>query len=166
MKNLFFLIGTIAIFCLADCGQPTKDVPAEVKTALTQKFPDATSVKWDKESDTKWEAEFTMNGVEYTASFDNTGAWMESEYEISTDDIPEAVKMTLEREYASYKVEEPEVSETTDGKVYEFELKSGDEEMKVAIDMNGNVLKKEQGEEEDEEGVEAEEDEEGEEDDD
>jgi hypothetical protein len=164
MKNLILMIGAIAIFCFAGCGQTGNNLPAAVKTAFTQKFPDATGVKWDKESDNEWEAEFKMNGVEYTASFDNKGAWMETEYEISADDIPEAVKMTLEREYANYTVEEPEVSETTDGKVYEFELKSGEEEIKVAIDMNGNVLKKTQGEEEDEEGEEAEE--EGEEDDD
>lgn len=158
MKNLFVLMGIIVIVCFTACGQTGKDLPSEVKTAFSRKFPDATGVKWDKESDTEWEAEFKLNGTEYTASFDPAGTWMETEYEITSVDIPTAVKSKLDNEFSDYKIEESVVSETPEGKVYEFELKAGKEEMDITIDMSGNVVKKER--------VEQEEEEEGDEDDD
>jgi hypothetical protein len=151
MKNLFFMIGAIALLGLASCGQTGKDVPAKVKDAFTQKFPDATSIKWDKENDTEWEAEFKMNGSEYSANFDNSGVWVETEYKISSADIPPAVKTTLEKEYAGSNIEVAEISETPDGKAIEFVLKSGKERTEVIMDMEGNILKQEQAEKEGEE---------------
>jgi uncharacterized membrane protein YkoI len=148
MKNLFLMAGAIALLGLAACGQTSKDVPAKVKAAFTQKFPAATNIKWDNENDSEWEAEFKLNGTEYSANFDNTGAWMETEYEISSSDIPITVKTTLEKEYAAYKIEASEISETSNGKVYEFELKNGKVEIEVTFDTKGNIMKKEQIEKE------------------
>jgi hypothetical protein len=141
MKNLSFIAGVIALLGLAACGQTGKDVPTKVKEAFTQKFPDATSINWDKENDTEWEAEFKMNGTEYSANFDNTGVWVETEYKISSADIPSAVKTTLEKEYAGYSIEGAEISETTDGRVIELVLKSGKEKTEVIMDMEGNIVK-------------------------
>jgi len=150
MKNLFFLIAAFAITSLIVCGQTSEDVPAKVKTTFAKKFPNSTNVKWVKESDNEWEAEFKMEGKEYSANFDNTGTWMETEYKIGTNEIPATVKATIEKEFAGYKIEESELSETADGKVYEFELKNDKEEMEVVIDMNGNIVKKEYVKEDDE----------------
>lgn len=65
-------------------------------------------------------------------------------------EVPAAVKATLDNEFKAYKVEESELSETAKGKVYEFALRQGKEEMEVAINADGTVIKKEQAEEEDE----------------
>jgi len=154
MKNLFFLIAIIVIVIFTACSQSQTDLPSKVTDAFNQKFPDATMVKWDKENDNEWEAEFKMEGKEYTASFDQTGVWMETEYEISVEDIPAAVAKTLETEFASYSIEKSEVTETLEGKVYEFELKKGKDELAISIDTNGNVIEKameEQDEESEEE---------------
>lgn len=151
MKKLFLVIAVTAIFCLNFCGQTSKDVPANVKTAFSQKFPNATDVKWGNENEKEWEAEFKMNGKNYSANFDINATWMETEYEISTTEIPVSVKTTLDKEFAGYNIEKSEVSETADGKVYEFALKKDAEKTEVAIDMNGKVLKKEPLKEEGEE---------------
>lgn len=157
MKKLIVLIGAFAIVSFNACGEAAKDVPSEVKTAFSKKFPDATKVKWDKENDAEWEAEFILKGVEYSANFDMAGTWMETEYAITAAEIPAAVKSSLDDEFTAFKIEHSVVSETPEGKIYEFELKKGKEETDVSIDMNGNVLKKAQSEEEeDEEGEEEE----------
>ena len=150
MKNLFLVIAVTAILSLNACGQTSKDVPANIKTAFSQKFPDATNVKWDNENEKEWEAEFKMDGKEYSANFDINATWMETEYEISETEIPATVKTTIEKEFAGYKIEKSEISETADGKVYEFELIKDKVETEVAIDMNGKAVNKEQIEEEDE----------------
>jgi len=150
MKTLFLVIAAAAIVYSNACGQTSKDVPANVKTAFSQRFPEASEVKWDKEDDEEWEAEFKMNGKKYSANLDNTGAWMETEYEISSDEISEVVKTTIEKEFAGYKIEESIISETADGKAYEFELKKERDKIETTIDMNGKIVKKEQLKKEDE----------------
>ncbi len=143
MKNLSLLIAIVAIVSLQACAQSSKDVPTAVKTAFTQKFPTATKVSWGMEDKKEWEAEFKMNGKNYSANYDLDGNWLETEYEITQNEIPASVKATLDGEFQGYKVEEPEISESADGKVFEFELKKGGEKMEVAIDGTGKVVKKE-----------------------
>ena len=127
---------------LLGCAQHA-EAPKLVNEAFVKKFPSAQKVKWDKESDTEWEAEFKMNGVEFSANFLEDGSWKETEHEIKLKEVPENIKGTLKTNFADYKVEEVEVSETEEGTVYEFELEKGDEEWEVAIDHNGTVVKKE-----------------------
>jgi uncharacterized membrane protein YkoI len=119
------------------------EVPQKVKDAFTQKFPTAKSIKWDKESDTEWEAEFKMNGVEYSANFLEDGTWKETEHELAKKEIPADIYASLMKEFPLYKVEEAEISETNEGSVYEFAIEKGKTEMEVIVDMHGKIVKKE-----------------------
>lgn len=147
MKRTTILMLGFLIIILQACAQTT-DVPQKAKDAFAKKFPTAKKVKWDKENKTEWEAEFKMNGKEYSANFSSDGSWMETEYEIKKSDLPEAVKKTLMTEFSEYKIEEIELSETPDGKVYEFAFEKGETEMEVAISPDGKVLKREMQDEE------------------
>ncbi len=151
MKNLLLVSAFATLVSINVCGQADKDLPAVVKSAFTQKFPSSTSVKWGKEGDNEWEAEFKMGGKEYSANFDNKGQWLETEYEISESEIPTAVKASLDKQFASFKISESEISETVKGKFYEFEIKNGAEKKEVSIDMSGTIIKTEAEKEGDEE---------------
>ena len=148
MKNFVLVSAVIAAISFNACAQSSKEVPANVKASFTQKFPDAQKVKWDKENATEWEAEFKMNGKEYSANFSTDGQWMETEYEISEKDIPAAVSQTLASEFPGAKIDESEISETESGQVYEFEIKKDKETMEVAIKPDGTLVKKESAKEE------------------
>jgi len=143
MKNLFLIISVLVTINFMACGQPNTNVPQKVKNAFFEKFPDIKKLKWDKENDEGWEAEFKMNGTKYSATFNDEGEWLETEYEINFNEVPPIVKATLDIEFKDYKVEESEVSETANGKVYEFELEKNKTEVEVAIDVKGKVIKKE-----------------------
>ena len=149
-KVSILLLGLVMIFTQA-CAQNNSKVPAKVKAAFTQKFPTAKKAKWDKENATEWEVEFKMNGKEYSANYTSDGVWKETEYEIKKSDIPAAVKQTLNKEFNGYDMEESEISETPEGKVYEFALEKNDKDLEVAIAPNGTVVKKEGKKENDEE---------------
>jgi len=151
MKTSVLILSAAILFGFTACGQSDNKVPEVVKSAFSQKFPDASNVKWGKENDHEWEAEFKSNGMKYSANFENSGAWTETEYEISINELPEDVKATLDKESKGAKVEEPEVCETKAGKTYEFVISKGETETELQIDASGNILKKEQGREEDEE---------------
>lgn len=150
MKTLNLIAVAFAVMSFTACAQKTS-APENVVKAFTQKFPDAKSVKWDKENETEWEAEFKLKGEEYSANFSTDGTWKETEHEIETSAIPANVKQTLDNEFAGYKIEEAEISETVEGTVYEFELEKDKTEMEVAISPDGKVVKKEVKAEEEEE---------------
>lgn len=140
MKNLFLILSVMIIFSLNTACQSKQEVPETVKKAFSQKFPDATKVKWDMENSDEWEAEFKLNGKEYSANFNMAGKWLETEFEVEMKDLPEAVKTTLKKEFDGFKIEEMEMSETSGGNVYEFEIEKGDLEMEITIDPDGKVL--------------------------
>lgn len=142
-KLLGSLILTLAIVSGIYAFGIDNNPPQKVKDAFAQKFPDIKKVEWEKESDTKWEAEFKMNGKEYSASFLEDGTWQETEYEIKKRDIANIIKAVLLKEFPDYSVEEAEISETAEGKFYEFEIEKGENEMEVTIDKEGKIVKKE-----------------------
>lgn len=142
MKTLNLMAVAFAVIGFTACAQKT-NVPENVNKAFSQKFPDAKSVKWDKENDTEWEAEFKLKGIDYSANYSTDGVWKETEHKIETSAIPAPVKQTLDNEFAGYKIEESEISETAEGSVYEFELEKDKTKMEVAISPNGKVVNKE-----------------------
>ena len=148
MKTKILIIVSALFIGISACGQSEKDVPANVTSAFSKKFSNASGVKWSRENEQEWEAEFKMDGKKYSANFDNAGMWIETEYEISLEKIPAEVKATLDKESAGFKIKESSVAETKDGKVFEFVLEKDKTETELSIDMNGNVLNKEQVKEE------------------
>ena len=119
------------------------DVPQKVKDAFAQKFPGVKKVKWEKENDKEWEGEFKKKGMEYSANFLEDGTWKETEHEIKKSDIPANIKTALIAEFPDYKIEDAEISETSGGSVYEFEIEKIESEMEVVIDMKGKIFIKE-----------------------
>jgi len=141
MMNVVLVFIAALIISFDASAQIPKDLPAKVKTSFDQKFPGAQKVKWSKENATEWEAEFKMDAKEYSANFNSEGLWLETEYEISADEIPAAVTKTLTKEFPGYKIVESEVSETYKGKVYEFVIKTGSKKQEVVFDENGVIQK-------------------------
>lgn len=118
------------------------DAPIKVNEAFAKKFPKVKKVKWEKESNSEWEGEFKIKGMEYSANFLEDGTWKETEHEIKRNAIPMNIKTTLDTEFSGYKIEEAEISETQEGTVYEFELEKGELNTEISIDINGKVISK------------------------
>lgn len=150
MKSAILILSAALLFSFTTCGQSGKGVPPSVKSAFTQKFSKATNVKWGRENDKEWEAKFKMDDRNYSANFDNTGVWMETEYIISKKEIPVSVISSIAKEFPGYKTRESEVSETEEGKVFEFILSKGKEKMEVTFSIDGKLLTKEPVNEENE----------------
>jgi uncharacterized membrane protein YkoI len=119
----------------------TRDkVPQKVKDAFEAKFPHAKSVKWEQEVKGEWEAEFKMQGIEFSANFNEDGTWLETEHELENGDLPKPVADRLNTDFSGFEIEEAEMVEREDGLFYEVELKKGKTETKLLIDDNGKVV--------------------------
>ena len=141
MNKLTLTAVGLALLLVHACDVDKK-VPEKVKTSFEQKFPDAKNVEWDMENDTEWEAEFTMNGVEYSSNFTVAGEWTETEFEMKITELPEAVQIVLNSNYSDYNIEGIESSETKEGVVYEIALEKGENNVELSISKEGVVLNK------------------------
>lgn len=144
MKKQIFILVAAFLVSISASGQTAKDVPAGVKATFSQKFPAASKTEWGRENDQEWEAEFNLDGKEYSATFDNAGVWMETECEITLKEVPASVKTTLDKESAGFKIGESVTAEDKEGKVYEFLLTKDKKEYELLIDLNGKLIKKEE----------------------
>ncbi len=137
------MIAAAILISLNVSGQNAKDVPAKVKSGFDQKFPTAQKVKWSKENANEWEAEFTFNGKAYSANYKSDGTWLETEYSVAMNEVPADVTKTLAKEAPGYKLLGSDISETPNGIVYEFDIKTGNVKKEVAINVDGTLVKKE-----------------------
>lgn len=151
MKKVMMIMCCGLLFVTQACGQKKSEtnVPQSVKDAFEKKFPNVSKIEWEKENADEWEAEFEMNGIEYSANFDAKGKWQETEHEIKVSELPGKVKSTLDNDFSGYTIEEAEIAETPKGKFYEVTIEKGSDEMEVVINISGEVIKKKVEEDED-----------------
>jgi uncharacterized membrane protein YkoI len=145
MKNVIIIIAlAIMTIALAMAQKVSSDkVPAIVTSAFKAKFSTATDAKWEIEKKTEYEAEFKLNGAEYSANFKEDGTWLETEMEISVSQLPETVSGLIAKDFAGFKVEEAEKTETSDNKLfYEVEVSKDKEKYEVKISPTGEILNK------------------------
>jgi len=107
MKKLFpaalFML-CLSMFSISVTAQIRK-IPSTVTDAFKEKYPDATSVEWrDKVS--VFSAIFVNDGVTYEARYNSKGEWLNTENEITTEDLPEAVQEGFDKsKYADWSIE-------------------------------------------------------------
>lgn len=155
MKKFLFLVLASGLVLMA-CSQ-NQTPPQKVQKTFTEKFSNATKVKWDQEEQNEWEAEFKMNGNRMSATFDNSGNWMETETKIKEKNLPVNIKSVVDREFSGWEMEGAERIEKPGFSGYEMALEKGDTEKEVLVSDSGEVtVKKEQSE--DEEGEDEEDD--------
>jgi hypothetical protein len=99
-----------------------ESLPEEVKKAFLERFPEAQNVAWEYEG--LFEADFmTADGREIEVNLYQDGRIAQIEYEVSIDELPDAVKSAVKRLYPHCEIEEVERVEKANGSVfYEVDL--------------------------------------------
>ncbi len=119
-----------------------KSTPVEVKTAFSQKFPNATKVKWHKENATEYEAEFKLDGKSHSANFSNTGEFLELEGMYSFKELPQSIQEAFKSNHKNATIKAVEKIQLANGEVkYEVEYKKGIKTIEVLYDESGNEIK-------------------------
>jgi hypothetical protein len=144
MKKLLTLLMCVIFIGSGYAQKPKEDAPAAAKSAFATKFPGAQKVKWSVEKPGEFEVEFTLNKVESSALFDAAGTFLEAETELRQSDLPQAVKATIAKDFAGYKLDE--IERATDAKgiiTFEMQAVKGKEKLEICFDANGKLLSKE-----------------------
>jgi len=146
MKKIIYLLLTVAFASTVATAQKlTEDqIPAAVVSAFKAKYPAAAKIKWEKENDSEFEAEFMLNKAEMSANFDATGKWIETETEIETANLPTAIQDVVSKDFAGYKIKEAsKVENANSTTTYEVEVKKDKEKIELLLSADGQILKKE-----------------------
>lgn len=110
-----------------------KNVPEAVKTAFQKLYPSIDDVDWTME-DQYYEAEFEINDTDHAVLLDATGKLIETEIEISVDQLP---AKTLEYLKGKKIKEAAKITDAKGTVTYEAEVKRKD----LIFDKNGNFIK-------------------------
>jgi uncharacterized membrane protein YkoI len=115
--------------------------PEAVILSFQNRYQNAADIAWEMESENKWEAEFTLDSLEYTAVFDSKGTWLETEKQISYDEVTPAAKAVILREIPNFEVDKVEIREKTGDWVYELQMVFKGVVREVVITPEGSIQK-------------------------
>lgn len=137
MKKLFIIcLIFVSLQAIAQKIDASK-VPALVKSAFSKNFPKIMDIKWEKENG-NYEANFKDNGKKMSATFDEKGAWMETESKIEISELPSGVSTYVEKNYHGQNIQGAAKLKMPGGTTnYEAEIKGKD----LIFDANGKFIK-------------------------
>ncbi|WP_312185087.1 PepSY-like domain-containing protein [Sphingobacterium sp.] len=141
------LIWSAIIIALTTTGAiaqdiPQSQVPAVVVNSFQQKFPKAKKVDWELKGNI-YEAEFETGlfGTDQEAWFQQNGKLVRYKTDFGKRDLPNKVLDRVKRDFPGYSIEDV-TKITAEQKVsYAFEVKNRNDEWKLVLDPQGNVLK-------------------------
>lgn len=141
------LIWSAIIIALTTTGAiaqdiPQSQVPAVVVNSFQQKFPKAKKVDWELKGNI-YEAEFETGlfGTDQEAWFQQNGKLVRYKTDFGKRDLPNKVLDRVKRDFPGYSIEDV-TKITAEQKVsYTFEVKNRNDEWKLVLDPQGNVLK-------------------------
>lgn len=141
MKNL--KIAAIVLFATATVSAQdlmTSQVPTNLNTNFQKAYPNATDVEWEMEGE-NYKVEFDMGKMDNEIWYSIDGNTIKTEMEITENDLPSAVKNTVQSKYPDYKIDEVEMTEENGKKTYEVELEKWfQEDRKLMISENGDLI--------------------------
>ena len=144
MKKLLLIFVCLAFVLGVSAQKPKEEIPASAKSGFAAKYPGAQKVKWSIEKPGEFEVVFTLNKIEQSVLVDPKGNIIETEIEIKESELPQAVKATLTKDFAGFKLDEIEKSTDAKGVVsFEMEAAKGKDKWELAFDANGKLLSKE-----------------------
>jgi hypothetical protein len=140
MKNLartaFWLVGILLVGCSAKWDE--SQLPSPVKDAFAKKYP-GMKATWQKEG-SQYEAEFNMEGKNYTAVYGADGSLEETEMDIALTELPDSARTYLQNHFKAEEIKEIEKLIMPNGE-FSFEAEAGGQEL--LFDNTGKFVKQE-----------------------
>ena len=144
-KIVFWAMMTLGVVSLQSCDKDDDDrlqVSANLQEAFDTRYPNVSRVDWEQKGQF-YEAEFVDNGYENKAWFTPDGAWVMTEYDLRFTQLPQAVQDAFKAgAYASWKVDDVDKIEKTDGSVtYVIEVELGEKEYELTYLEDGTLIR-------------------------
>ena len=145
LSVLLLCLCSLTLFASCSNNRQNQKAPAEniatpIRNFLKQKYPAATILKSEKETNGT-EVDIQEKNIHKEVWFDTKEQWVSTYWDISAQDVPVAVMDALQSSaYNQYKVEDITVIERPDGLFYDFELKQDNNEVHVVHDSKAQIV--------------------------
>ncbi len=140
IKNASLLAGLLVV---ASCGNDDSlsvdQIPSEIASDFDSRHANVSGITWEKEGDF-YEAEWTENGIEKEIVYDLDGNWVQSECEISLDQVPQAAVDYIESNYPGAVLEEAETVTRAEADFVEVEIQDGSKERELLFTDSGEFV--------------------------
>jgi hypothetical protein len=138
MKRLIFILTLMVSITLVKAQEVSeKGVPSAVRLVFQQKYPNVKSVKWEKEKG-DYEAGFKKGKINYSVLINASGHIIETEVEISAEELPADAKAYVVKNYPHKKIKEAaKITDARNSVSYEAEVDGRD----LIFDNTGKFLK-------------------------
>lgn len=147
-KILFIVLSVFSFSLFAQ----NVSVPDKVQKEFNKLYPNMKEVKWSKEGEEEFEAEFNENGKSISVVINDEGILLETETVIEIKDLPKDVESFVMKNYQDYKI--TEAAKIMDDKgvlTYEAEISKDKEKKDLLFDKDGKIIDKKIEKSEDEE---------------
>ena len=137
MNKVLIICFIAGAFSVTACGQKLKEsqVSAAAKTAFKNQYPN-TAAKWEKE-DGNYEVNFKQNGKSSSAVIKTDGTIIETETDISINELPQGAQSYIKDHFKAAKIKEASKIVRANGDVIFEALVNGKDLM---FDSNGKFI--------------------------
>jgi hypothetical protein len=149
MRNLIIGLSLLFTTSIVSCQETKKEdkdqnkVPQAVQTSFKKKYPGENDPDWKQDDHGYWESHFKIDGEKYRADYNADGSWVETENDIKAENLPDAIKKVIEKEYSDREITEVERVESAKyGLFYDVEFKQKGKNEDVMFREDGSIIKK------------------------
>jgi hypothetical protein len=144
MKHLFRSVVFMFVLCItaASTQAQIRKIPASATDAFKAKYPNATGAEWHDDISV-FTVKFLQDDVKHVAKYSTKGKWIETENELSEDNLPPAVKEGFSKcKYADWQVLKIHKIVEPDKTQYRMNVKKADLNQKnLLFNSTGKLLK-------------------------
>lgn len=138
--GLFFCL----VFISASTFAQKSTLPKKVLETFNKKHPDVTDVKWEVKTKGDYKIKFEVEGKKTVVEIDEDGTWEQTSTHIPFDELPQAVKTTVNEQKKNSKITETKVVINDDDETsYKVELTDDDLTIKLVLNKKGKIIKSE-----------------------
>lgn len=132
-----FLLGTGSIFA-QDLTEA--QVPSVIVNNFKKEFPKAYDVEWEKKGE-QYNVDFEVgSGVDYEAWFTSTGKLIKYKQDITSANLPQAVKDAIDANYKGFRIDEAKKYVENGVETYKVEIEKGVVEHKLLFSKDGKAI--------------------------
>lgn len=135
-------ITTAGVLTVADNtseDRPIGGVNQSVNEFIAQKYIGAKIIESEYKAG-YLEVDIYHQGKEKTVCFNASNKWIDTQWDIRQNELPQAVTAAISISHASYKIDDLEYYETPNGDYYTVELERGNSEIILRIKADGTII--------------------------
>ena len=141
MKKAFLAIALFMAAGVFAGNIKSSSVPAVVKSYIEKNYPRVTPVEWNYEEDGNYyNAEFRINGAEYSIDISPEGRLINSTNEISAAQLPAAASTYIGKQYPGFQVREARKLVRSGSTYYEADIHGQNSNQMLTFTSNGTLL--------------------------